>query len=114
MPCNTRLKPRQTLAQRAAEVRKAGEAIDKLLAAGKVKVKIDRRTGGVAFLDIPDDVRDGLTDNCIYRRITSSGSHKARQAIAIAERLAGRSVDRTAVSAGLHSHDGGATWHTKG
>ena len=41
MPCNTRLKPKQTLAERAKETRKAGEAIDKLLAtAGSDKTRI--------------------------------------------------------------------------
>jgi len=110
MPCNTRLKPQQTMAERALEVRKAGERIDKLLALGSAKVKVDKRTGGVVFVGIPDDVRDGLTDACVYRRIMSSGSHKAKQAIMQAERLAGRAVDKKAVATGLHSHDGGATW----
>lgn len=110
MPCNTRLKPKQTLADRAKEVRKAGEAIDKLLATKKATVKVDRRTGAVVFVGIPDDVRDGLTDGCVLRRIMQSGSAGAKQAIAQAERLAGRAVDKKVVAQGLHSHDGGATW----
>jgi hypothetical protein len=109
MPCDRKLKQGQTLAERAREVRKAGEAIDRLLAQGRVKVRIDRIKGGIMFEGIPDGVRDGLTDNCIYRRITTSGSAQARLALARAEQLAGRSVDRKAVAQGLHSHDG-VTW----
>lgn len=113
-PCNTRLKPKQTLADRAKEVRKAGEKIDLLLAAGRAKVVVDKRTGAVAFVGIPDDVRDGLTDACVYRRIMQSGSTKAKLAITQAERLAGRAVDKKVVANGTHSHDGGQTWHGKG
>jgi hypothetical protein len=40
-----------------------------------------------------------------------SGSQLAIQAIAKAERLAGRSVDRQLVAQGYHSHDGGNSWH---
>lgn len=114
MPCNTRLKPKQTMAERAKEVRKAGEKIDQLLALGKARVVVDKRTGAVAFVGISDDVRDGLTDACVYRRIMSSGSSKAKLAIAQAERLAGRAVDKKTVANGTHSHDGGQTWHSRG
>lgn len=110
MPCNTKLKAKQTVAQRAAEVRKAGAAIDKLLATGKAGIKVDRRTGGVTFTGIPEDVRDGMTDVCIIKKIWASGSHGAKQALAKAERAAGRTVDRQAIEQGLHSHDGGKTW----
>lgn len=112
MPCNTKLKAKQTVAQRAREVRKAGEAIDKLIAAGKAGIKVDRRTGGVTFTGIPEDVRDGMTDVCIIKKIWTSGSHQAKQALAKAERAAGRSVNKQAIEQGLHSHDGGKTWGT--
>jgi hypothetical protein len=112
MPCYTKLKAKQTVAQRAAEVRKAGEKIDKMIASGKVGIKVDRRTGGVVFTGIPDDTRDGMTDVCIIKKIWASGSHAAKQALAKAERAAGRSVDKRAIEQGLHSHDGGKTWGT--
>lgn len=113
MPCNfMRKTPEQTLAERAREVRKAGEKIDKLLAANRAQVKVDRRTGGIVFVGIPDDVRDGMTDACVYRAIMARGSHAARQAIVKAERLSGRTVNKKAVLAGMHSHDGGQTWGT--
>jgi hypothetical protein len=41
----------------------------------------------------------------------ATGSAMAKTAIARAEALAGRSVNRQAVAQGHHSHDGGATWH---
>lgn len=113
MPCNTKLKKGQTIAQRAAELRKRGEQIDKMLAAGRVGVKIGPQ-GGIAFTGIPEDVRDGMTDNCVYRAIMARGSHQAKLAIAKAERLAGRAVDKKVVAQGLHSHDGGHSWHPKG
>lgn len=113
MPCNTRLKPRQTVSQRAAEIRKAGERIDALLAGGRVKATVGKQ-GGIAFVGIPDDVRDGMTDACVYRAIMARGSHAAKLAITKAERLAGRTVDKKVVASGTHSHDGGQTWHAKG
>lgn len=113
MPCDTQLKKGQTIAERALEVRKAGQEIDRLLSAGRVGVKIGPQ-GAVTFIGIPDDVRSGITDACVYRRIMTSGSHSARQAIAKAEQLAGRAVDKKAVATGIHSHDGGKTWHGRG
>ena len=113
MPCNSKLKVNQTVAQRALEVRKAGERIDALLAGGRVQVKIGRQ-GAIAFIGIPDAVRDGLTDACVYRAIMARGTHGARQAIVKAERLAGRAVDKKTVASGVHSHDGGATWRPRG
>jgi len=113
MPCNLKLRQGQTIAQRALEVRKAGAAIDAMLAGGRVKVKIGR-AGGVAFVGIPEDTRSGITDACVYRAIMARGSHGARQAIVKAERLAGRTVDKKVVATGLHSHDNGVSWHPRG
>lgn len=113
MPCNTKLKKGQTVAQRAAELRKRGEQVDKLLAGGRVGVKIGPQ-GAITFTGIPEEVRDGMTDACVYRAIMARGSHQAKLAIAKAERLAGRAVDKKVVASGLHSHDGGASWHPRG
>lgn len=110
MPCDTRLKPRQTIQQRADEVRRAVGKIQARLIDGRAKVVIGPQ-GAVAFTGIDDVERDGVTDACAYRRIMVSGSALARAAIAKAEMLSGRSIDRTAVAQGHHSHDGGATWH---
>ena len=110
MPCDTKLKKNQTIQQRAAEVRRVAERVTAGLAVGRVKVKVGPQ-GAVAFLGLTDEERDGVTDACIYRRVLVSGSALARAAVARAEQLAGRSVDRAVVGHGVHSHNGGETWH---
>jgi hypothetical protein len=111
MTCDTRLAPRQTLAQRKAEVRKASAIIDKLIAQRKVGVKVGPQ-GAVTFTGVSDSDRAGMTDGCIYRMLTNGGSAAVRLAIHRAEMTAGRAVDRKAVAQGVHSHDGGNTWST--
>jgi hypothetical protein len=110
MPCDTRLKPKQTLQQRAEEVRRAVVRLSDALAAGRVKPTIGPQ-GAIAFVDWNDSERDGVTDACAYRRLMVSGSALAKAAIARAEQLAGRSVDRRVLAQGTHSHDFGETWH---
>jgi hypothetical protein len=112
MACDTRLKPRQTISQRATEVRLATERLAAALAAGRVRVAIDKTTGAIAFQNWDETSRDGITDACAYRRIMSTGSALARMAIAKAEAMAGRTVNKQAVGQGVHSHDGGTTWHS--
>jgi len=111
MPCDTRLKPRQTITQRKAEIRKMTATLESRLKTGAVKVKIDAATGAVAFVGLRDDERDGVTDGCAYRRLMSEGSAATRRIIAEAERAAGVSINKRAVAHGVHSHDGGKTWH---
>lgn len=110
MPCDTRLKPQQTIQQRADEIRKTLERVNSGLASRRVRVKVGPQ-GGVAFIGLTDDERDGVTDACIYRRIMATGSALAKAAIANAEMVAGRYVDAKAVAQGVHSHDGGRSWH---
>ena len=110
MPCDTKLKAGQTIKQRADEVRTMVERLARNLAMGRVTAKVGP-TGGVAFLGLTNEERNGVTDACAYRRIMATGSVLAKQAIARAEMLAGKAVDRQAVAHGHHSHDGGVTWH---
>lgn len=110
MPCDTRLKPKQTIQQRAAEVRERVANLDKLIVAGQVRVKVGPQ-GAVAFSAWADNERDSVTDACAYRRLMVTGSAQAKAAIARAEMMAGRSINRQIVGQGHHSHDGGATWH---
>lgn len=110
MPCDTRLKPKQTIQQRAAEVRRVVETLSQRLASGAVKVTVSPQ-GAVAFQGLTDSERDGVTDACAYRRVMISGSPLAKAAIARAEQMAGRGVSRQALAQGHHSHDGGVTWH---
>lgn len=112
MPCDTRLKVGQTISQRAVEVRSVSDRLAQSLASGRVKVKIDKKTGAVAFDGWPVSERDGVTDNCAYRRIMAGQSAAAKMRIAQAEQLAGRTVNKQAVAQGVHSHDGGRTWHS--
>lgn len=111
MVCYRKLKAKQTVAERQREVRSAKARIDALLAAKKVQVKVGKK-GGVVFIGIPDDVRNGVTDACVYNRVMTSGSHQARQEIVKAERLAGYTSEQVkkVVGSGLHSHDNGRTW----
>lgn len=109
MPCDTRSRKGQTPAERMLEVRKAAAKIDKLLASKKIGVKVGPQ-GAITFTGLSDEDRSRMTDGCIYRRLMSTGSVAAKLAIAQAERLAGRSVDRAVVAQGVHSHDGGQTW----
>ena len=111
MACDTRLKPRQTIQERAKEVRDATVRLAQALATGRVKVTVGP-TGAPVFTGWDETSRDGITDACAYRRIMATGSAMAKMAIARAEQLAGRSVNKAAVAAGHHSHDGGLTWHT--
>ena len=113
MPCDRKLKPQQTLQQRAQEVRAAGLRIDKLVAADQVVVTVGPQ-GAIVFTGLSEAQRDGLTDACIFRRLTTSGSATTRRKLAEAEKRAGRSLDRRVIAQGTHSHDGGASWHPRG
>jgi len=110
MPCDTRLKPKQTIQQRAAEIRKAIETLDARLKKRQVRPVISPN-GAITFAGWSDTERDSITDACAYRRIMATGSALAKAEIARAEALAGRAVDRKTIALGEHSHDGGATWH---
>ncbi len=110
MPCDTKLKQGQTIQQRKEEVIRAVGRIQAGLINGRVKVKIGPQ-GAIAFDGVTNEDRDGVTDACAYRRIMVSGSALAKAAIAKAELLAGRSVNRAIVGQGVHSHDSGITWH---
>lgn len=111
MPCDRIFKRKQTIQQRAREIKQVVEDVNSLLAAGKVKPVIDRKTGSIAFQGISDTQRDDVSDACIYRRIMVTGSSLAKAKIAQAEMLAGRQVNKGALAQGVHSHDGGASWH---
>lgn len=110
MPCDTRLKRRQTISERKIEVKKAVEKLSTGIVAGRIKPKIGPQ-GAIAFEGFTEAERDGVTDACAYRRLMIEGSPLARAAIARAEQLAGRTVDKQVIGQGAHSHDGGRTWH---
>lgn len=77
------------------------------LAAGTVSAVIGPQ-GGIAFRGWKDN--GGISDLCAYRKLSAANSPALRKAMARAEVMAGRQVDRAQIAAGTHSHDGGATW----
>jgi hypothetical protein len=98
--------------QRVDEVRQVVYDINSLIANGKVKAVVDRKTGAVAFDGVDPNIRDGVTDACIYRRLMVSGSSLTKAAIARAEQVAGRSVNKQAVATGrAFSRWGSQSWH---
>lgn len=111
MPCDTARLPNQTAAQRISEVRTAVQQIDAMIASRKVGVKVGPQ-GAVTFTGISAADRARMTDACVYRMLQRTGSAATKMAIVRAEQLAGRSVNRGALTAGVHSHDGGASWST--
>ncbi len=108
MPCDFKLPKGMTQPQRKKQVEDAIARLDKALAIGTVKVRVGSN-GAVAFAGEWDRV--GLSDTCAFRKLQAQGSPALRSALARAEALAGRQVDARAVAAGVHSHDGGSTWH---
>ena len=113
MPCDTQRRPQQTLDQRKAEVLSAIDALARSLASGKVKPVIGPQ-GAIAFQGWTEGREARVTDACAFRIVMSQGSALAKQAIARAEQLAGRTVSRQALTQGIHGHEdshGRLHWH---
>lgn len=112
MVCDTILRNRQTLSERKSEVKRAVDGLNSLLAVGRVRAKVGPQ-GAIAFEGWGTAERDGVSDACAYRMLMSSAttSSLTKMKIAAAEQAAGRTVSREVIGAGVHSHDGGATWH---
>jgi len=111
MPCDTQRRKNQTLEQRKSEVRATVDNLAQQIARRKVQLKVGPQ-GAIAF--VGDWQRNGVSDACAYRRLLVQGNALVRAEIAKAERIAGRSVNLQVVGSGIHSHDGGDTWHSKG
>jgi len=110
MACDTQPMKGQTLTERKTQVREIIAFTDELIRKGKIKIVVDKRTGAIAFDGMTPQERGNVSDACTYRLIMATGTVLAKQAIARAEQLAGRTVNRQALAAGHHSHDGGQTW----
>jgi len=109
MPCDSKpFRIGQTLDQRKKQVRDSIAALDAKLKKRLVRPVVGAN-GAIAFAGWNEE-RNGITDNCAYRRIMATGSALARAEIARAEMLAGRKVNPQTVALGVHSHDGGDTW----
>lgn len=109
MACDSVLKPGQNIVARNREIGLALERLEAGLKAGTVTIGISPQ-GAIVFKSWGAVDRDGVTDACAYRRLTSKSSWALRQAVAKAEAQAGRKVNAQAIAAGVHSHDGGRTW----
>lgn len=96
--------------QRKAEVRQTVVDINSLISSGRVRVVVDKRTGAIAFQGFDENLRNGVTDACVYRMLMQTGSSITKMKIAAAEQLAGRAVSKEALAAGIHSHDGGQSF----
>ena len=107
MACETMTSQGQTLTERVEEVKLALARLNQALTAGDVRVAIGP-TGAVAFQGAWN--RAGVSDACAFRVLTVENSWALRQAVARAEVTSGRKVNRQAIAAGHHSHDGGRTW----
>lgn len=110
MACEMQIRKEQTLEQRKDQIREAMKKVLAALVNKRVSIKVGKN-GGIAFSGLTEEERADMTDACIYRRIMASNNTLAKMAVAQAEQIAGRQVDRVAVAHGLHSHDGGQTWH---
>lgn len=104
MPCITQTNLNPAI---RARMEAAIKRLELDLAAGTVTAVIGA-TGAIAFKGWQD--RQNVTDLCAYRKLAASNSPALRRAIMRAEAMAGRQLDQRAIAAGLHSHDGGATW----
>lgn len=114
MPCDTRLKVGQTITERKVEVREAIDALSRSLVAGRARAIINKANGAIAFEGWAEGRDARVTDACAFRLIMVTGSALAKQAIARAEALAGRTVSRQALAQGIHAHagpDGTLHWH---
>lgn len=109
MACETRRRAGQSQAERAAEVKRALDRLQRALGSSQVSVVIGPQ-GAVAFKGWAPAERAAVTDACAYRTLAAQGSWELRQAVARAEAMQGRKVAPQAVAAGYHSHDQGRTW----
>lgn len=114
MSCDMMLRPRQSLSERKEEVKKAISTLDKLIASGKVNVRVGTEgigKGAVAFKGWADVERSGISDACALRLLQMSCSTMTKLKLQQAQQMAGTSFNKQTLAHGVHSHDGGATWH---
>ena len=104
MPCDLQ---RQRTASAEAEATRALKKLEQQLQE-KSACLVVGQDGSLAINGWQD--RGGYSDLCAIRALEVKGSWAYRQALAQAEALAGRSVNKTALAVGWHSHDGGSTW----
>lgn len=107
MACFTYLRPMQTKEERAAEIKAATRKLEVALLKGGASVVIGP-DGAITFAGWSE--RSDVTDVCAYRSLSQAGSKALADALARAELKYGRKHNPKAITAGVHSHDGGKTW----
>lgn len=85
--------------------------LEDLLLGNAVEVVVDQATGAVALVGWQDSSRRGVSDVCAIQKLMAENSFAWQRALATAESIAGRQMDINMLSSGVHSHDGGSTWH---
>lgn len=108
MPCDSPRNSQQTAEEREREIIASLRRLEAQLTSNQVSIVISPE-GAVCFAGWAD--RDGVSDVCAYHRLMAQGSFALANAIAQAEMMSGRQVNPAAVGSGVHSHDGGHTWH---
>lgn len=104
MPCMTQ--PNLTQQQKTAQAA-ALQRLQRAIAAGTVSVIVGRN-GAFALRGWADADRAGVSDLCAYRALANTP--EMRRAVMRAEAMVGARLSTVAIAAGVHSHDGGATW----
>lgn len=107
MVCELRLKAAQTAEQRTREIRETLARLEQQLQKGTARLVIGAN-GAAAITGWTD--RNDVSDVCAIRALTAAKSFALSRAVAQAE-AGGRKLSLAAVNSGLHSHDGGKTWH---
>lgn len=110
MVCDRTLTPGQTLEERMKEVDAALKALETAINSGNVKLTI-APNGQPLLTGWGEKERKGLTDACTYRTLAVQGSFALKQAQQAAERLSGRKINGVMLNSGVHTHNGGKTWH---
>lgn len=105
MPCIGMNLKGKAKAERQRIIALALDSLERALANGSARVTVGAN-GAVAFSGAWPN-RSGMTDVCAVRALQARHSDVLAQAIA----ATGRQVNPQAVAAGIHSHDGGQTWH---
>lgn len=108
MACDSMIPQGMTQEERQAEIKAALAELEQRLKAKTAKLTV-AINGGVVIDGWQN--RKSVNDACAVRKLLAANSWEMRKAIAAAEQASGRKVNVQAVSGGLHSHDGGKTWH---
>lgn len=106
MVCYSRRKAEETPEQRRKRIDSALRLLASQLGSGVAKVVIGP-TGAATIVGWTE--REDVADACAFRAMMTNPA--MRLAIMRAEAVAGRKLSPSQIAAGVHSHDGGATWH---